>query len=345
MRWLPLLLLTACPAPHVAPPAPPPEGRPVLPMAPTRTPLPVWIDADPSVGVAGRDVDDGLALAQAFASPELDIRGVSIVFGNAPLTDTEPIGRQLVAAFAANTTPVFAGAASASDHGTATPASDAIIAALEQGPLILLVLGPATNVATALAARPDLVAHVVDIVAVAGRREGQRFTTGDTNLRGHRDLNFESDAAAFQTLLDLRAPLTLAPWELSHHVWLGTRELDALATGPAALAPLIEPARAWRQLWEDTFSVQGFNPFDTLAVAWLLRPDLLKCTAGYAVIEQHPDDRTAPALRKEAAPPKPYLIVRNGPDVPGAPVRYCHDVEVGAFTSDLMGRLMRADGP
>ena len=46
-------------------------------------PVPVWIDTDPAIGESDRDVDDGLALIQAFHSPELDIRGVSVVFGNA----------------------------------------------------------------------------------------------------------------------------------------------------------------------------------------------------------------------------------------------------------------------
>ncbi|MCI0390199.1 MAG: hypothetical protein MOB07_15725, partial [Acidobacteria bacterium] len=41
----------------------------------------VWIDTDPSVAPGGHEVDDGFALIQAFHSPELEIRGVSVVFG------------------------------------------------------------------------------------------------------------------------------------------------------------------------------------------------------------------------------------------------------------------------
>ena len=47
--------------------------------------LPVWIDTDPSIRPGGYEVDDGFALIQAFHSPELSIRGVSLVFGNEPL--------------------------------------------------------------------------------------------------------------------------------------------------------------------------------------------------------------------------------------------------------------------
>jgi len=62
-------------------------------------PQAVWIDTDPAVGEPDRDVDDGLALVQAFRSPELDIRGVSVVFGNAPLDRGLPIARRLVRDF------------------------------------------------------------------------------------------------------------------------------------------------------------------------------------------------------------------------------------------------------
>ena len=56
----------------------------------------VWIDTDPAVGIPGADVDDGLALIQAFHSPEMRVRGVSAVFGNAPLEQTFPIATEMI---------------------------------------------------------------------------------------------------------------------------------------------------------------------------------------------------------------------------------------------------------
>ena len=42
----------------------------------------VWLDVDTATGIG--DVDDGLMLIQSFHSPEVKIRGISVVFGNAP---------------------------------------------------------------------------------------------------------------------------------------------------------------------------------------------------------------------------------------------------------------------
>src|SRR5438132_11172594 len=44
----------------------------------TRAPIPVLIDTD-----IGDDIDDALALALALSSPELDVRGVTTVHGDA----------------------------------------------------------------------------------------------------------------------------------------------------------------------------------------------------------------------------------------------------------------------
>ena len=76
---------------------------------------PVWIDTDPSAAPGGHEVDDALALLQAFGSPELAIRGVSIVFGNADLVTASRIGRTVVKDFGPPSIHVFDGAASAAD--------------------------------------------------------------------------------------------------------------------------------------------------------------------------------------------------------------------------------------
>ena len=61
----------------------------------TQTRVRVWVDTDPAIGEPERDVDDGFALVQAFRSPEIQIRGISVVFGNAPLDQGLSIARRI----------------------------------------------------------------------------------------------------------------------------------------------------------------------------------------------------------------------------------------------------------
>lgn len=305
--------------------------RPVGLAAQTR--IPVWIDTDPSVARGGHEVDDGFALIQAFHSPKLEVRGVSVVFGNAPLTTTWPIGRQIVSQFGPRGLEVFKGAASELDLGKETEASRALERALRREPLNIVAIGPVTTVATVLKLHPELTKNVIRIIAVAGRRPGQRFVSGPKQVQAFRDLNFELDPAAFQILLDSGVSLVLAPWELSSKVWITREDLDRLSKGGPAAKYLVPPALDWLAWWHKNLGTNGFNPFDTLAVAFVTTPELLKCSRSEAEIETAADDTTAGAKTGS----KPYLYVSIELKSPGS-VLYCHGVQP-EFKEDLLRRL------
>ena len=72
----------------------------------------VWLDVDPAVLRGGHEPDDGLALLQSFHSPELEVRGVSVVFGNSALEQGYPNGQEIVKRFGPKGLEVYNGAAS-----------------------------------------------------------------------------------------------------------------------------------------------------------------------------------------------------------------------------------------
>jgi inosine-uridine nucleoside N-ribohydrolase len=304
-------------------------------------PTPVWIDTDPAIGEPERDVDDGLALVQAFHSPELDIRGVSVVFGNAPIDRGLPIARRLVRNFGPPRLRVFRGAAQTSDPSIETEASRAMAAALRAAPLTILALGPVTNVATVLANHPELASRVTRVIAVAGRVPGQRFTTGTSNARGHRDFNFELDPRGFQRLLDSKVEIVLAPFEISSKIWIKGDDLDRLAASrSAASRSLAAPSRAWLALWARLFGVDGFNPFDTLAVAYAISPAGFGCDTLPVRIDTLADDVTEPGVQGVQVDRKPYLLVSKSFGDAASHVTYCSSAP-DTFKQDLLTRLMR----
>ncbi len=266
--------------------------------------VPVWIDTDPSVARGGHEVDDGFALIQAFHSPDLTVRGVSVVFGNAPLSEGLAIARHLVRDFGRPGLEVASGAASANDLGVETDATRALAAALRREKLVILMLGPATNVATLLRVHPELRKRIKKIVAVAGRRPNQRFSPSP-NAPAFRDFNFELDAPGFQVLLDARVPLVLAPWEISSKVWMRAPDLVDLRASNASLAWVLDAAADWLAYWKDNLAVEGFNPFDTLAVAYVISAQGFQCDRLHVGIELRPDD----TVTEPGAPSKPYLLV------------------------------------
>ena len=117
-------------------------------------------------------------------------------------------------------------------------------------------------------------------------------------------------------------PLRLAPFEVSSQVWITEEDLQRLADGGAAARWLAGPSRAWLRLWREVFGVEGFNPFDTLAVAAVATPDLVTCERLPAAIITGPDDGTEARMQGTAPVEKPYLVVSH--DLDGARlVDYC----------------------
>ncbi|MEX0675897.1 MAG: nucleoside hydrolase [Pirellulales bacterium] len=292
----------------------------------------VWLDVDTATGIG--DVDDGLMLIQSFHSPEVRIRGISVVFGNAPLKLALPIARDIAARFGPPGMVPLPGAASAGDFGKETPAVKAMAAELERGPMTIVAAGPVTNVGTLLKLYPRLDGRIERIVMVAGRRPNQRFVTSQVQKTPHRDFNFELDPAAMRAILDAQIPLVLAPWEVSSQVWISREDLEVLRKSGGSGAWIAHTSQYWIDRWEKSIDARGFNPFDTLAMGWLTHPELIKTEEMAVTIEEAPDDR---ALLGRPAKTKPYLVVRPA-SAQARRALYCFMPKPG-FKELLIGRL------
>ena len=306
----------------------PTDTEPPATVAPET--IAVWMDVDPAVLRGGNEPDDGLALLQAFHSPELEVRGVSVVFGNSPLETGFPNGREIVARFGPGDLATYRGAASGAELGTETDASLALAEALRSGPLTVLALGPVTNVATVLLNHPELADEIDEIVAVAGRRPGQRFVLGEggTPLM---DFNFELDPEGFQVLLDSGVPIVLAPFEIAAKTPLPEADVERFAEVPEIADFFLEPLRDYVNWYDESFGVRAIYPFDTLAVAYLTSPAWIQCDTLPVEIQTLPND-----VRPDGD--KPYLVVSTEIESPHR-VTYCHTADE-AFIEDLVRRML-----
>lgn len=299
---------------------------------------PVWIDADPAIGEPDRDVDEGFALVQAFQSETLVVRGVSAVFGNAPLVRTWPITQDVVSRFGPEGMRPWRGASGAHELRAPTEASEALSTALRAERLTLIALGPLTNIASTLQRDPALHARVERIVAVAGRRPGQRALAGARTPHGGRDINVDLDVEAMRIVVDSGVPLTLVPLELSSQVWIDANDLARLAGGPVAARFLAESSKGWLRLWQETFGAEGFHAPATLAVDIVATPGRFACLTGTAAIERAPADGIEPPIADASDGEHDVLVVREGGS--GRSVTYCHTPDEG-FKRRLLDTLLR----
>ena len=278
----------------------------------TPAPLDVWIDTDPSIGIPCHEADDGFALIQAFRSPEIRIRGLSVSYGNASLRRVVPIAQEIVKRFGAEAglTPehVFVGAASRKEPGTETPATAALRAALEQRPLTYLAIAPLTNLATFLERHPELAGRIERVIFVGGRTPGHRFRAGNWNPYEFTDGNYHKDPRAMGVLLRAGIPLTLVPVELALRMPLTPAELRWIGRegGPAGRY-LAQKARSWVWLWRMLFLVPGGILFDSFAILAATHPHLLESEHRF-VAEHDSLDGEASTERH-----KPYLLASKAP--------------------------------
>jgi inosine-uridine nucleoside N-ribohydrolase len=247
--------------------------------------IPTLIDCDPGT-------DDALALLLALASPELDIRAVTVAGGNAGLDRTLPNACALVA-LAGATVPVHPGADRpllgrfTPEHHAHGPdglggirlppgapaqpgqAADAIRRHLRAAPapLTLVGLAPATNLALALATEPALAENVARIVLMAG-------AWGEGNATPAAEFNALNDPEALAILFAAGRPVVLAGLELTAQALATPERLAALraaGTGRALAAACAIQASVPLSC---RLGGTGAPLHDPCAVAWLLRPDL-----------------------------------------------------------------------
>jgi purine nucleosidase len=261
----------------------------------------VWVDTDAACG-AGRmtDPDDCLALLALLKAQDVDVVGVSTVFGNAPLDVTDPTTRDLTSRLAAagfRLPPVHRGRASPASAGDTapTPAERAIRDALAEAPMVIVALGPLTNIAAVLRRHPALAGRIQRIVAVMGQRSGHVFhpVEGGTAsmLFGHgpvfQDFNFVKDQAAAAELVSPGLPMTLIPYEAASEVAITGRDLDAMSRAGESARWVAERSAGWLAFWREDIGQPGFFPFDLVAAAYLLHPGLFRCAEVWAAIEPH----------------------------------------------------------
>lgn len=273
----------------------------------------LWIDTDSGFGRPGFDVDDGWALVAAFHSADVQVVGLSAVYGEAAMDDAYAVAGEFAGRFGPPGLKAYPGAHGPWELGRETNASKALAEALQHQPLKILALGPMTNIATLLTRHPELESQIVEIVAVAGQRPGERLGWGLADSKESADPNFERDLEAFRIVLHASGvPLTVVPLTSAGKVLIGEDDLHRLEIGGEAARTLAGPSRDWLELWRQQFGVSGFSPFDAAAAMYVATPALFRC-------------RPQPAEIVLTAPDGPFFLASPA-FIGSRTVRFCFDI-------------------
>ncbi|WP_240741556.1 nucleoside hydrolase [Deinococcus sp. KSM4-11] len=252
-------------------------------------PLPVILDGDPGH-------DDVVNFLLALASPELQVLGITSVFGNVGLdrtTQNALITREL----SRKDVPVYAGAdrplvqariSAEAVHGASGmdgPHLPAPTRGTEDGhavefiirtvrthpqPVTLVPTGPLTNIALALRLAPDIAGKIARIVWMGGSTDTGNWTPA-------AEFNALADPHAAHIVFTSGVPLTMIGLNASHQAIANPARVQAfrdLGTPVGAFVADLLAFFADHHL--ERYGWDGGALHDPLTVAWLLRPELFE---------------------------------------------------------------------
>lgn len=249
-------------------------------------PIPLLIDTDPGV-------DDALALLMAFNDPRHQVVGLGIAAGNVGLEHTVRNALKLCEVAGRGDIPVFPGCAgplvhpcedAAEVHGadgfgdtgytpaTLEPSTEhAALAILRlshehAGRLLLVALGPLTNLALALRLDPTLPSRIGRLVVMGGA------VTGHGNLSAAAEFNVGFDPEAAKVVFDSFERIELADWEATlahglHH----DRVLEWLEADSPRARFYRDISQRTRE-WSADRRGEYWHSADSLAMALALEP-------------------------------------------------------------------------
>lgn len=251
------------------------------------TRIPLLIDTDPGV-------DDALALLMAFADPRHDVVGLTIAAGNVGLEHTVRNALKLCEVAGREDVPVFAGCAApllhpardaAYVHGRdgfgdtgyvpASRAAETEHAALallrlshaHAGTLLLVALGPLTNLALALKLDPSLPTRIARLVVMGGA------VTGHGNITPAAEFNIAFDPEAARIVFEGFPRFDLCDWEATLRHGLLHADVDAWVGVASGRARFYDGISRQTRAWSAGRRGDRWHSADALAMAHALQPE------------------------------------------------------------------------
>jgi inosine-uridine nucleoside N-ribohydrolase len=250
--------------------------------------------------------DDAIAILLAARAPELDLRAITVVAGNQTLEKTlnnalrvcEFAGIQNVPIAAGMSRPLVREQVTAGNiHGVsgldgphlppptmepvATHAVDLIIQEVMAAPdeIVLVPVGPLTNVASALIREPGLAPRLKAIVLMGGG-----VTKG--NITPVAEFNIYADPEAAHVVFSSGVPITMVGLDVTHQSIPTERDRQRIRDIRNPVAGLVdELLNFFGQTYRRRFGFAGPPIHDAVAVAQVIAPGTVRTRRMNVVVE------------------------------------------------------------
>jgi purine nucleosidase len=240
--------------------------------------------------------DDAVALVMALRYPDVQIEAITVVAGNVPV-DQGVQNALYTLELCGQSVPVHRGMAAPLNrpletgqfvhgqdgmgdiglplYGRSATSNDAISVLIEtihkyRDDLILVTLGPLTNIAVALQHDPSIASAVSVCIVMGGTGRGRG------NIAPVSEYNFWADPEAASIVFDSGMPIRMVGWDISRtYAMFNPEEQAALRAIGTPLAHFcVDIQKALQQFALTTSMLQGFDLPDPIAMAIALDPQV-----------------------------------------------------------------------
>ncbi len=231
----------------------------------------VIFDCDNSIGIPKKDVDDGLTLLFLLGSPNIELKGITSVFGNSTIEDTFQATEQMLADFKINNIPHHKGAKDQND--LATPAADFLVkmAAESPGEFTLLATGPLTNLKAAYEIDNNFLNNLKEVVLMGGVTDPLTFNNDEIH-----EVNFTCDPVAAELVIKAELPIALMSGNLCLSARFGEKSWKRVKrnNNKPVRAYIEDRITEWYSYSSEMIGLTGFYMWDVVAAVYLVAPEL-----------------------------------------------------------------------
>lgn len=237
-------------------------------------------DCDNTMGLPGRDVDDGLVILYLLGRQDIELKGVTTTYGNSSLDEVFQNTKNMFNFLDIKNIPLIKGAKSSQYRISDAANFLAREAAKNPGEITLLATGSLTNLYGAYELDNNFFGNLKEIVLMGGITKP--LIINGVNLD---ELNFSCDPSAAYKVLNSNSDVTILTGHTCLQAFFGEKELSKLKCQSdhriyEFIAKNIEP---WYNYVHKTFGVWGFYNWDIVSAVYVTNPELFEDKHEYVV--------------------------------------------------------------
>lgn len=240
----------------------------------------VLFDCDNTMGLKGRDVDDGLALLYLLGREDVELKGVTTTYGNSSVDEVFQNTKTMFRELNIENLVFIKGAESAENR--ISDAAEFLVneAAKAPGEITLLATGALTNLYGAYELDNSFFDNLKDIVLMGGIKEPLIINGVDLN-----ELNFSCDPLATLNVLNSNCKVSVLTGHTCLQAFFGEKELTKLKAkkGHRIYNYITKNIEPWYAFVEKTFGVFGFYNWDIVSAVYITNPELFEDKYEYVV--------------------------------------------------------------